>query len=58
MDEEEAFAFSEHLTQLAEGAVALHEMYLGLREGGFEERQALYIIAMVMLGQPTDKDEE
>lgn len=52
MDEEEAFAFSEHLTELAQGAVALHEMYLGLREGGFEERQALYIIAQVMLGRP------
>ena len=47
---------AEPLTQLAEGAAQMHEMFLAYQHAGFTEHQALYLVAAVLRGmftQPT-----
>lgn len=44
------------MSALANAAMHMHEMFLGLQVGGFSEKQALYIIAMALLGQPQGDD--
>ena len=36
---------------LTEAAIAMHELYLSLLDGGFEEREALRILAMLITEQ-------
>ena len=43
-----ANAVSEFLTQLQQGAIALHELYRSLISAGFTEREALRLIGEVM----------
>lgn len=43
------------LSPLTTAAVALHEMYISLMEGGFTRSEAIEIVAVAITrGQPTD----
>jgi len=47
------------LSPLGEGMAATHEMFLGLKEGGFSELQALWIIGYVISsGSEKTQDDE
>lgn len=49
--EEEEGAFAESETPLTEACVAMHVLFEALIAGGFQEKQALLIIANYMLGE-------
>jgi hypothetical protein len=38
----------EPLSELVEGAVAAHEMFLAYKEAGFTDNQALYLVASIV----------
>lgn len=42
-----------HLTQLAQGAAMLHELFLSYLEAGFTETQALNLIGIMLAHAPT-----
>jgi len=46
------------LSPLAQEAVGLHEMFTSLCEGGFEEDQALRLVAYVMVANGRDQPKE
>jgi len=41
--------------QLAEAALAMHEVFTSYREAGFTEQQALYLVACLMCGGPKEQ---
>lgn len=43
------------LTELAQGATALHELYRSYREAGFTDSQAMYLIACMVCGGPKEQ---
>lgn len=40
------------MTELAQAATSLHEMYLSLQEAGFTKSEALNLVARAMIGRP------
>lgn len=41
-------------TNVSDGFVAIHELFLTAVASGFTEKQALYIVAMGLFGVPSD----
>jgi len=51
MDSNHEKMFNQEMGPLFQLATALHEMYLNLRQAGFEENQALYLTTRMIVRQ-------
>jgi len=51
MDSNHEQMFNQEMGPLFQLATALHEMYLNLRQAGFEENQALYLTTRMIVRQ-------
>lgn len=47
---------SEFMSSLLESVVSMHEWYCSLVEGGFKEREALYLIACCLMQGPREDE--
>lgn len=48
----------EPMTPASEAHIALHEFFLGLMRGGFTEKQALYVVGVMLSASDTGKSSE
>lgn len=53
MSDDEDFEFS-YSSPLMESAASMHELYVTLKEAGFSRRDALELIAKIMIGAMSD----